>query len=79
MVLGGALFLGLLWRTAGARTAAFMALPVIGMMLLNHRLIRFCDGCGRTVQAHVFWSRPRFCPSCGHALDAPPPAGPVPR
>lgn len=39
---------------------------LIGWM--NLRITRFCDSCGRTVTSGIF-SRARFCPHCGAALE----------
>jgi hypothetical protein len=48
---------------------AIMIPFVAFVMLLNYRGTRFCDSCGRTLIDRAVFSRPKFCPQCGAALD----------
>jgi hypothetical protein len=59
-------FLGFLFLMDVPREMFVVAVPIIAVTtLLNMRVIRFCDACGRTLHSQNPFSVPRFCSKCG--------------
>ena len=46
----------------------FVIPAVAFVMWWNTRIVKFCDGCGRTIFNNVWFARARFCSFCGHPL-----------
>ena len=71
LALAGVLFVCLVLGTGGA-AGLWLVVPAIALItFMNIHLTRFCDACGRTIIGQMF-SRPKFCPKCGAALNGAP-------
>jgi len=67
----GFIFTGFVYLILGHQEpqVMYILVPVVILIsLLNIRMTRFCDSCGKTVYRHPFLSRARFCSHCGIEL-----------
>jgi hypothetical protein len=65
----GILFLGFIWLMGVRGEAMYLAVPaVILISLMNLRVTKFCDSCGRTLFNQNPFSKTEFCPKCGSKL-----------
>jgi hypothetical protein len=71
MIIIGVIFAAFLWHVTNGYSEAllFMVPAIVIISILNIRLTRFCDACGRTLHAQPFCSRPAFCKYCGTKLE----------
>lgn len=67
----GILFVGFVFLMTGQPRIMLFVIPaVIVISILNHRMIRVCDSCGRTVTNNVWFSKMEFCSKCGAKLQS---------
>lgn len=67
----GLLFLLFAYLLDGAKTAAFVAVPIALITYLNLKTVRFCPKCGALNRSHTIFPIPKFCQKCGVTLDTP--------
>jgi hypothetical protein len=64
------LFVMFVWLMDRKTSELFLMLPVIALIaFINLRTIRFCPSCNSLQRSPNFFSAPKFCQKCGHALD----------
>ena len=61
------IFVGFAW-TSGMPHAGLLLMVAL-ITWINIRTVKFCDACGKTVQARNPFTPPKFCPKCGSPLD----------
>jgi hypothetical protein len=71
IIIIGVIFASFVWYTSGGRPEVLVfMLPAVALIsLLNIRLTRFCQSCGRTIRAQPFSSPGSFCKYCGAKLE----------
>ena len=71
IIIIGFIFGLFVWHMSGGRREVllFMVPAIVIISLLNIRLTRFCQSCGRTLQAQPFSSAGSFCKYCGAKLE----------
>ena len=67
VLLGTALFI---YYDAERNSSPVAIIALVGILLFNLWLIRFCDACGATVLPRGSWKRPSKCNDCGHTLGS---------
>jgi hypothetical protein len=68
-VIGGLFFLCFVAWKGGRSAFLFAALPVLAIMFLNGKTVRYCPKCGAMNRNPYFYPLPKFCRKCGTALD----------
>ena len=70
LAIGAGVVFGLVIAAAAPWPAVLLFTPFIGVITwLNIRMTRFCDGCGKLLINHQWWSTMKFCPYCGAKLS----------
>lgn len=71
VIIIGIIFASFVWHMSGGSREVFLfMLPAILIIsVLNIRLTRFCQSCGRTLQAQPFSSAGSYCKYCGAKLE----------
>ena len=64
----GVLFLGFVGFSGGYQILYFAGPAVALITIMNLRLVKFCDSCGKTIYK-AFLSPPKFCSQCGAQLQ----------
>lgn len=54
--------------SADAFVLYVVSLFVILISILNIKLTKFCDSCGKMVISQAFFARPKYCSKCGQDL-----------
>ncbi len=68
-IAAGLLFLGFAWKMGVPGSGLLFMIPFVGLItLINVRVIKFCDACGKTVRTQNPFSPPKFCSKCGAPL-----------
>lgn len=63
------LFVAFVWAVAGTNEL-FFVVPFVGLItVLNLRMMKFCNSCGRTLTNQNPFSPPKFCSKCGASLE----------
>ena len=71
IIIIGFIFGSFVWHMSGGRSEVllFMVPAIVIISVLNIRLTRFCQSCGRTLHAQPFSSVGSFCKYCGATLE----------
>jgi len=66
----GALFVVFVFLISGSfALLGFMVPFVVLITFLNHRMIRVCTACGRTIHSGMWFTRADYCSKCGARLE----------
>jgi hypothetical protein len=67
----GVLFVLFSWLMGAARGSQIIfIIPAVALIsALNIVSVRFCPSCNAMQRSNTFFSAPKFCQKCGHALD----------
>jgi hypothetical protein len=71
VIIIGVIFAAFVWHMSGGSLAVlvFMVPVIVLISVLNIRLTRFCQSCGRTLEAQPFSSPGLYCKYCGAKLE----------
>lgn len=65
----GVLFTGVVLLMTGEPKVVLITIPaVVIISLLNLRMIKFCESCGRTLYNRMWFSKMEYCSKCGAKL-----------
>ena len=68
-IAAGALFIGFAWKMGAPGGMLLFMIPFVALItLINMRVMKFCDACGKTVRTQNPFSPPKFCSKCGAPL-----------
>jgi membrane protein CcdC involved in cytochrome C biogenesis len=66
----GALFVVFVFLISGSLALLALIVPfVVLIAFLNHRIIRVCSACGRTIHSGMWFTRADYCSKCGARLE----------
>ena len=69
LAIGAGVLFGLVIALMAPWTAVILFTPFIGLITwLNIRMTRFCDGCGKMLINHQWWTTMNYCSHCGAKL-----------
>ncbi len=70
LAIGAGAAFGLVISLMAPWPAVLLFFPFIGLITwLNIRMTRFCDGCGKMLINHQWWTTMNFCSHCGAKLS----------
>jgi hypothetical protein len=68
-ITGGLVFLCFVAWQGGRSAFLFAVLPVLLIVFLNSKTVRYCPSCGAMNRNPYIFPLPKFCRKCGTALD----------
>jgi hypothetical protein len=68
IVLISVVFVGFTWYMSG-QLPLFLVIMVVVIAVINIRITRFCNSCGRMVISRILSQAPKYCQGCGASLD----------
>ena len=72
-VVVGLVFLVFVYLLGGSKSLYFAVGPVLLIMFLNVRLVKYCHKCGAMNRSVNWLSAPKYCQKCGQSLSLTPP------